>query len=93
MKISMRLLNRPATVWLLISVGVTIVYVAAPSESGLPMVISIPADEVQQPTITRDSSIIEAGNPVELTLTGATTMTPHFFPSRAQREVSLSNRV
>jgi len=89
----MRLLNRPAMVWVLITVGVTIVYVAAPSESGLPMVISIPAGEMQQPTVTRDRSIIEAGNPVELTLTGATTMPPHFFPSRAQREVYLSNRV
>ena len=82
-----------AKVWLLISVGVTIVYAAVPSESGLPMVTSIPAGEGQQTTVTRDRSIIEAGNPVKLTLTGATTMAPHFFPSKAQREVYLSNRV
>jgi hypothetical protein len=92
MKISIRLLHRPAKVWLLISVGVTIAYAAALSESDLPMVTSIPAGEGQQTTVSRDSSFIEAGNPVELTLTGATTMTPHFFPSKAQREVYLSNR-
>jgi hypothetical protein len=43
------------------------------------MVTSIPAGEGQQTTVTRDRSFIEAGNPVELMLTGATTMTPHFF--------------
>ena len=82
----MRLLHMLATVWLLTSVGVTIVYAAEPSQSGPPVVISVAADGVQRATVTLDSYsyspnhlIVEAGKPVELTLTSVTTMIPHNF--------------
>ena len=82
----MRLLHMLATVWLLTSVGVTIVHAAEPSESGHPMVIPVAADGVQRATVTLDSYsytpshlIVEAGKPVELTLTSVTTFAPHNF--------------
>ena len=82
----MRLLHMLATVWLLTSVGVTIVHAAEPSESGPPVVISVAADGVQRATVTLDSYsytpnhlIVEAGKPVELTLTSVTTIIPHNF--------------
>ena len=85
-KISMRLLYMVATVGLLTSVGVTFVDAAEPSQSGPPMVIPITADGVQRATITLDSysyspnhMIVEAGKPVELTLTSVTTIIPHNF--------------
>jgi heme/copper-type cytochrome/quinol oxidase subunit 2 len=75
-----------ATVWLLTSVGVTIVHAAEPSESGPPVVIPVAADGVQRATVTLDSYsytpnhlIVEAGKPVELTLTSVTTIIPHNF--------------
>jgi heme/copper-type cytochrome/quinol oxidase subunit 2 len=74
------------TVWLLTSVGVTIVHAAEPSESGPPVLISVAADGVQRATVTLDSYsytpnhlIVEAGKPVELTLTSVTTIIPHNF--------------
>jgi len=80
----MRLLHMLATVWLLTSVGVTIVHAAEPSESGPPVLISVAADGVQRATVTLDSYsytpnhlIVEAGKPVELTLTSVTTIIPH----------------
>jgi len=82
----MRLLHMLATVWLLTSVGVTIVHAAEPSESGPPVLISVAADGVQRATVTLDSYsytpnhlIVEAGKPVELTLTSVTTIIPHNF--------------
>ena len=82
----MRLLHMLATVWLLTSVGVTIVHAAEPSESGPPVVIPVAADGVQRATVTLDSYsyspnhlIVEAGKPVELTLTSVTTIIPHNF--------------
>jgi heme/copper-type cytochrome/quinol oxidase subunit 2 len=82
----MRLLHMLATVWLLTSVGVTIVHAAEPSESGPPVLISVAPDGVQRATVTLDSYsytpnhlIVEAGKPVELTLTSVTTIIPHNF--------------
>jgi heme/copper-type cytochrome/quinol oxidase subunit 2 len=82
----MRLLHMLATVWLLTSVGVMIVHAAEPSESGPPVVIPVAADGVQRATVTLDSYsytpnhlIVEAGKPVELTLTSVTTIIPHNF--------------
>ena len=75
-----------ATVGLLTSVGVTLVNAAEPSQSGPPMVIPVTADRVQRATVTLDSysyspnhMIVEAGKPVELTLTSVTTIIPHNF--------------
>lgn len=85
-KASRRLLNMMATVWLLASVGGTIVHGAEPSQSGPPMVVPVAADGVQRATVTLDSYsyspnhlIVEAGKPVELTLTSVTTIVPHNF--------------
>jgi heme/copper-type cytochrome/quinol oxidase subunit 2 len=82
----MRLIHMLATVGLLTTVGVTIVDAAEPSQSGPPMVIPVAADGVQRATVTLDSYsytpnhlIVEAGKPVELTLTSVTTITPHNF--------------
>jgi len=82
----MRLIHMLATVWLLTSVGVTIVHAAEPSQSGPPVVIPAAADGVQRATVMLDSYsyspnhlIVEAGKPVELTLTSVTTFTPHNF--------------
>jgi heme/copper-type cytochrome/quinol oxidase subunit 2 len=85
-KIPMRLLYLVAMGWLLISIGTTIVYAAEPSQSGPPMVIPVAADGVHRATVTLDSYsyapshlIVEAGKPVELTLTSVTTIIPHNF--------------
>ncbi len=81
-----RLLYISAIVWLLISVGMTIVDAAESSQSGPPVVIPVAADGVQRATVTLDSYsytpnhlIVEAGKPVELTLTSVTTIIPHNF--------------
>jgi len=59
------------------------VYAAEPSE---PVVVPLSADGVQRTTVILDSYsytpnhlIVEAGKPVELTLTSVTTFTPHNF--------------
>jgi len=82
----MRLIHMLATVWLLTSVGVTIVEAAEPSPPGPPLVVPVAADGVQRATVTLDSYsytpnhlIVEAGKPVELTLISVTTITPHNF--------------
>ena len=82
----MRLIHMLAIVGLLTSVGVTIVDAEEPSQSGPPMVIPMAADGVQRATVTLDSYsytpnhlIVEAGKPVELTLTSMTTIIPHNF--------------
>jgi heme/copper-type cytochrome/quinol oxidase subunit 2 len=81
-----QLLNIMAMVWLLTSVGVAIVHGAEPSQPSLPVVIPVAADGVQRASITLDSYsyspyhlIVEAGKPVELTLTSVTTIIPHNF--------------
>ena len=85
-KVPTRLLYMLATVWLLTSVGVTIVDAVEPSQSSPPVVISVATDGVQRATVTLDSYsytpnhlIVEAGKPVELTLTSVTTIIPHNF--------------
>jgi heme/copper-type cytochrome/quinol oxidase subunit 2 len=82
----MRLIHMLATVWFLTSVGVTIVNAVEPSQSGPPVVVPVAADGVQRATVTLDSYsytpnhlIVEAGKPVELTLTSMTTIIPHNF--------------
>ena len=82
----MRLIHMWAIVGLLTSVSVTIVDAEEPSQSGPPMVIPMAADGVQRATVTLDSYsytpnhlIVEAGKPVELTLTSVTTIIPHNF--------------
>jgi len=68
----------------LTSVGITIVDAAEPSQSGPPLKVPVSADGVQRATVTLDSYsytpnhlIVEAGKPVELTLTSVTTLIPH----------------
>jgi len=84
--VPLRLFHLLAMVWLLISVGMTIVHAAEPSQSGPPVVIPVAADGVQRATVTLDSYsyspnhlIVEAGKQVELTLTSVTTIIPHNF--------------
>jgi heme/copper-type cytochrome/quinol oxidase subunit 2 len=81
-----QLLNIMAMVWLLTYVGVAIVHGVEPSQPGPPVVIPVAADGVQRATVTLDSYsyspnhlIVEAGKPVELTLTSVTTLIPHNF--------------
>lgn len=82
----MRLLHLLATVGLMISVVATLVDAAEPALSSSPAIISVAEDGVQRATITLDSYsytpnhlIVEAGKPVELTLTSVTTIIPHNF--------------
>ena len=82
----MRLIHILATVGFLTSVGVTIVDAVEPSQSSPPVVVPVAADGVQRATVTLDSYsytpnhlIVEAGKPVELTLTSVTTIIPHNF--------------
>jgi len=82
----MRLSYLLATVGLIISISVTIVDAADPSQSGPPMVLPVAEDGVQRATITLDSYsytpnhlIVEAGKPVELALISVTTIIPHNF--------------
>ena len=82
----MRLLNMSTAVKLLTIVGATVVDSAEPSPSNPPLTIPITADGVQRATVTLDSYsyspnhlIVQAGKPVELTLTSVTTMIPHNF--------------
>jgi heme/copper-type cytochrome/quinol oxidase subunit 2 len=81
-----QLLYISATVWFLTSVGTTIVESTEASQSVPPMIIPVAADGVQRATVTLDSYsytpnhlILEAGKPVELTLTSVTIITPHNF--------------
>ncbi len=82
----MRLIHILAAVGLLISVGVTIVDAAEPSQSGPPLVVPVSTDGAQRATVTLDSYsyspnhlIVEAGKPVVLTLISVTTIIPHNF--------------
>jgi len=75
-----------AIAWLFISIGITIVDAAEFSQPGIPVVLSVAADGTQRATVTLDSYsytpnhlIVEAGKPVELTLTSVTTIIPHNF--------------
>ena len=81
-----RLLYISAIFWLLTLIDVTIVHAAEPSQPGPPVVIPVATDGVRRAAVTLDSYsyspnhlIVEAGRPVELTLTSVTTMIPHNF--------------
>jgi len=81
-----RLLYISAIFWLLTLIDMTIVHAAELSQAGPPVVIPVATDGVQRATVTLDSYsytpnhlILEAGKPVELTLTSVTIITPHNF--------------
>src|SRR5262245_62740577 len=83
-RVPLRWLHMLPTVGLLTSVVVTIAVATEPSQPDHPVVIPLAADGVQRATITLDSYsyapshvIVEAGKPVELTLTSVTTVIPH----------------
>lgn len=85
-RVPLRWFHMLATVGLLTTVVVTIAVATEPSQSDHPVVIPLAADGVQRATITLDSYsytpshvIVEAGKPVELTLTSVTTLIPHNF--------------
>lgn len=85
-KMTVRFFSLLAIVSILTAVGGTLAEATEPSQSGPPTVIPVAADGVQRATITLDSYsyspnhlIVEAGKPVELTLTSVTTITPHNF--------------
>jgi len=66
--------------------GGTSVFAADASPLAAPVIVPLGADGVQRAAITLDSYsyapahlIVEAGKPVELTLTSVTTITPHNF--------------
>jgi heme/copper-type cytochrome/quinol oxidase subunit 2 len=73
------------------SLGLSLVLAAValagePAPPGPPFVVPVAADGVQRTSVTLDSYsyqpshlIVEAGKPVELTLTSVTTFTPHNF--------------
>lgn len=85
-KVPRRSLHLSATVGLMISVVATIVYAAEPVLSSPLMTIPVAENGMQRATIALDSYsytpnhlIVEAGRPVELTLTSVTTIIPHNF--------------
>lgn len=85
-KVLRRSLHLLATVGLMISVVATIVDAAETILSSPPMTIPVAENGMQRATITLDSYsytpnhlIVEAGQPVELTLTSVTTLIPHNF--------------
>src|SRR5262245_7401221 len=85
-KVPLTALHMLAMSGLLTSLVATIAVAAEPSQSDHPMVVPLAADGVLRATITLDSYsyapshvIVEAGKPVELTLTSVTTMIPHNF--------------
>jgi heme/copper-type cytochrome/quinol oxidase subunit 2 len=86
MEVSVRLLHAVGIVGYMTAVGVASVYPAEPVPASPPVVVPVAADGVQRATITLDSYsytpnhlIVEAGKPVELTLTSITMITPHNF--------------
>lgn len=73
-------------VGLLIALQIAVAQAADVVQPAPPFVVPLGADGVQRATITLDSYsytpkhlIVEAGKPVELTLTSVTTITPHNF--------------
>lgn len=80
-----RFYARGVFVLLMVS-GPQAVFAAESPQPGPPFVVPIAADGVQRATVILDSYsyqpghlIVEAGKPVELTLTSVTTITPHNF--------------
>ena len=71
---------------LLIALQIAVAQAADSAQPAAPFVVPVGADGVQRATITLDSYsytpnhvIVEAGKPVELTLTSVTMITPHNF--------------
>ncbi|HMS82855.1 MAG TPA: cupredoxin domain-containing protein [Nitrospira sp.] len=86
----MRVIRKPysgfSTAGWLIAVLVAMRPSVASSEQGPPIVVPISPDGVQRATIILDSYsyspshlVVESGQPVELTLSSITTLTPHNF--------------
>jgi heme/copper-type cytochrome/quinol oxidase subunit 2 len=82
----MRACRLMGVIGLLITLQVAVAQAADIAQPATPFVVSAGTDGVQRATITLDSYsytpkhlIVEAGKPVELTLTSATTITPHNF--------------
>lgn len=83
----MRRLRAAGTAMMVLFVlGVATVRAAEPAPPAPPFVVPVAADGVQRATVVLDSYsyqpahlIVEAGKPVELTLTSVTTITPHNF--------------
>jgi heme/copper-type cytochrome/quinol oxidase subunit 2 len=70
----------------MISLQIAVAQAADIAQPATPFVVPVGTDGVQRATITLDSYsytpkhlIVEAGKPVELTLTSVTTITPHNF--------------
>jgi len=85
-KMPLQWLHMLSMVGLLTLVVVAITVAAEPPQSDHPMVIPLAADGVQRAPIALDSYsytpnhlIVEAGRPVELTLTSVATIIPHNF--------------
>jgi heme/copper-type cytochrome/quinol oxidase subunit 2 len=73
-------------VGLMIALQIAVAQAADVAQPATPFVVPVGTDGVQRATITLDSYsytpkhlIVEAGKPVELTLTSVTTITPHNF--------------
>lgn len=82
----MRACRLMGAIGLLITLQVAVAQAADIAQPVTPFVVSVGTDGVQRATITLDSYsytpkhlIVEAGKPVELTLTSVTTITPHNF--------------
>ena len=82
----MRACRLIGAIGLLIVLQIAVAQAADSAQPAAPFVVPVGADGVQRATITLDSYsytpnhvIVEAGKPVELTLTSVTMITPHNF--------------
>lgn len=82
----MRACRLIGAIGLLITLQGAVAQAADSAQPATPFVVSVGTDGVQRATITLDSYsytpkhlIVEAGKPLELTLTSVTTITPHNF--------------
>lgn len=82
----MRYFSAIGTVGLLIAIPVSMGLAADAPQPAPPFVVPVAADGVQRATVILDSYsyspshlVVQAGKPVELTLTSVTTITPHNF--------------
>lgn len=82
----MRYFRAIGAVGLLIAIHASMGQAADVPQPGPPFVVPVAADGVQRATIILDSYsyspshlVVQAGTPVELTLTSVTTITPHNF--------------
>jgi heme/copper-type cytochrome/quinol oxidase subunit 2 len=82
----MRYFSAIGTVGLLIAIHASMGLAADAPQPAPPFVVPVAADGVQRATVILDSYsyspshlVVQAGKPVELTLTSVTTITPHNF--------------